>query len=94
MSDRGSRLYDANAPPRHREGGGHTRPGGTNPFAEMVKEMNLHLKCHARFEGKMKSQRQRGDFSVIKATRGGGGEGQAPQPSAANQLAETNSFQS
>lgn len=66
MSDRGMRLYDANAPPRHR---GETRQGGTNPFEEMVKEMNLHLKCHARFEEKMKSQRQPDDFSDIKATR-------------------------
>lgn len=79
MSDRGSRLYDANAPPRH-GGGEGTRPGGTNPFAEMVKEMNLHLKCHARFEGKMKSQRQPGDFSIIKATGGGVAEDRRHSP--------------
>lgn len=32
-----------------------------------MKEMNLHLKCHARFEEKMKSRRQPDDFSSFEA---------------------------
>lgn len=73
---------------RHRGTGGKTQPGGTNSFEEMVKEMNLYRKCHARFEEEMKSRRQPEDFSSVKAT---GKWTPAAQPSAANQLAETNS---